>query len=105
MAQLKALNDQIKQQNEATGIDSNQWAIKFATLAAQFDQARPYWQRLLLTPTGQPMDEEANTKLNEINSLLSGIYSKHHYPDYWRMSPLTIGEIFVAQEEAKKRAA
>ncbi|KAH8799654.1 hypothetical protein F5884DRAFT_868572 [Xylogone sp. PMI_703] len=89
LSKLKALNDKIKERNEEDDIEPDQWIIDSAFFASSFEMARPIYEGLLKRPQGQPIDEEAKGKLEEINTQIQAKTTKHHYPKNWTMNPPT----------------
>jgi hypothetical protein len=102
MGALKALNDKIKQQNEKDEIQPDQWIIDYTMFAAEFNMAKPYYDRLLKRGEGVPADEESLKKLEEINATLRQINTKHYFPETWVINPPNDEAVAKAQAARKE---
>ncbi|KAH9203167.1 hypothetical protein DL95DRAFT_506689 [Leptodontidium sp. 2 PMI_412] len=71
LGRLRAMNDKIKTQNEKDGVSpAEQWTIDVGGLGAQFNKAKPFYDRLLK----DEHDEEAKRELENISAEMAKSY-------------------------------
>ena len=107
MRVLEDINKKIREQNEKNGNKPDLGTIDYKMYAVQFNSVKPYRDRILNTPEGQPLDQEAISKIVGLNDQLKKLNQKHHFPEHWIVTIPTEEErlAHIRAKEAEQAAA